>query len=190
MPDESYRRRIRSLLLCLCHVFRALINSLGVNCARALWATFCFIFVIFSAYLGKGTHSSRKSSATHHSCQCMRRFSVYLGKGTYSSLLTASSKSSANHSYQCLWCCSVYLHKAIHLNRKRVGQIQRKVARRWYTQTETILPRTTPPPPPPPLQHFLPLLHHLHHHHYHYHHHQIFLSSLLPAGTFVSGKHH
>ena len=26
MPGESYRRRLRSLLLCLCDVFRALIN--------------------------------------------------------------------------------------------------------------------------------------------------------------------
>ena len=28
MPGESYRRRLRSLLLYLCYVFRALINSL------------------------------------------------------------------------------------------------------------------------------------------------------------------
>ena len=28
MPGESYRKRHRSLLLCLCCVFRALINSL------------------------------------------------------------------------------------------------------------------------------------------------------------------
>ena len=28
MPGESYRRRFRSLLLCLCYVFRALVNSL------------------------------------------------------------------------------------------------------------------------------------------------------------------
>ena len=28
MPGESYCRRLRSLLLCLCDVFRALINSL------------------------------------------------------------------------------------------------------------------------------------------------------------------
>ena len=28
MPGQSYRRRLRSLLLCLCYVFRALINSL------------------------------------------------------------------------------------------------------------------------------------------------------------------
>ena len=28
MPGESYRRRLGSLFLCLCDVFRALINSL------------------------------------------------------------------------------------------------------------------------------------------------------------------
>ena len=28
MPGESYRRQLGSLLLCLCDVFRALINSL------------------------------------------------------------------------------------------------------------------------------------------------------------------
>ena len=28
MAGESYRRRLRSLFLCLCYVFRALINSL------------------------------------------------------------------------------------------------------------------------------------------------------------------
>ena len=28
MPGESYRRRHRSLLLCLCYVFRAPVNSL------------------------------------------------------------------------------------------------------------------------------------------------------------------
>ena len=28
MPGDSYRRRLRSLLWCLCDVFRALINSL------------------------------------------------------------------------------------------------------------------------------------------------------------------
>ena len=33
MPGESYRRRFRSLLLYLCYVFRALINSL-VYCLR------------------------------------------------------------------------------------------------------------------------------------------------------------
>ena len=29
MPGKNYRRRLRSLLLCLCDVFRALINSLA-----------------------------------------------------------------------------------------------------------------------------------------------------------------
>ena len=32
MPGESYRRRLRSLLLYLCYVFRALINSLVCCC--------------------------------------------------------------------------------------------------------------------------------------------------------------
>ena len=45
MPGECYRRRLRSLLLCLCDVFRALINSL-VCCSatQALWGSFCFGF--------------------------------------------------------------------------------------------------------------------------------------------------
>ena len=37
MPGESYRRRLRSLL----------ITPLCVDCARALWASFCFKFVSF-----------------------------------------------------------------------------------------------------------------------------------------------
>ena len=35
MPGESYRRRMKSVLLCLCYVFRALINTLVcclINC--------------------------------------------------------------------------------------------------------------------------------------------------------------
>ena len=31
MPGENYRRRLRSLLLCLCDVFRALVNSFVDN---------------------------------------------------------------------------------------------------------------------------------------------------------------
>ena len=34
--DKSYRRRLRSLLLYLCYVFRALINSLCVDSAIRL----------------------------------------------------------------------------------------------------------------------------------------------------------
>ena len=33
MPGESYRRRLTSLLLCLCDVFRALINSVKIKCS-------------------------------------------------------------------------------------------------------------------------------------------------------------
>ena len=37
MPGESYRRRLGSLLLCVCDVFRALINSsVCVFCTSAL----------------------------------------------------------------------------------------------------------------------------------------------------------
>ena len=40
-PGESYRRQLRSLLLCLCDVFQTLIN-LCVDTAWAPWAKFCF----------------------------------------------------------------------------------------------------------------------------------------------------
>ena len=46
MPGDSYRRRLRSLLLYLCYVFRALINSLVCwFCTNAL-ALFCFWVLI------------------------------------------------------------------------------------------------------------------------------------------------
>ena len=45
MPGESYRSRLMSLLLYLCYAFRALINSLVSWFARALSASFCFIFL-------------------------------------------------------------------------------------------------------------------------------------------------
>ena len=40
IPGESYRRRLRPLLQCLCDVFRALINSL-VRCSCCFFLTFC-----------------------------------------------------------------------------------------------------------------------------------------------------
>ena len=47
MPDESYRRRLRSLLLYLCYVFRTLeLTPLCVDSARALWASSCFRFLV------------------------------------------------------------------------------------------------------------------------------------------------
>ena len=47
MPDESYRGRLKSLLLYLCSVFRALeLTPLCVDSARALWASFCFRFLV------------------------------------------------------------------------------------------------------------------------------------------------
>ena len=47
MSDESYRRRLRSLLLYLCYVFQTLNNltPLCVDSARVLWASFCFRFL-------------------------------------------------------------------------------------------------------------------------------------------------
>ena len=33
MPGESYRRRLRSLLLCLCDVFPALMSCVDLDCA-------------------------------------------------------------------------------------------------------------------------------------------------------------
>jgi len=36
MPGESYRRRLGSLLLYLCYVFRALINSLVCCCVQSV----------------------------------------------------------------------------------------------------------------------------------------------------------
>ena len=47
----SYRRRLRSLFLYLCYVFRALINSLYVDSARAPWASFCFRFITIFVFL-------------------------------------------------------------------------------------------------------------------------------------------
>ena len=46
MPGESYRRRLRSLLLYLCYVFRVIRNSLCVDSDRVLWVLFCFRLVI------------------------------------------------------------------------------------------------------------------------------------------------
>ena len=43
MPGESYRRRLMSLFLYLCYVFRALINSLVCWLCKARWTSFCFI---------------------------------------------------------------------------------------------------------------------------------------------------
>ena len=42
MPGESYRRRHRSLLLYLCYVFRALMNSL--SCALIL-VLVCYVMI-------------------------------------------------------------------------------------------------------------------------------------------------
>ena len=52
MPGESYRRRLGSLLLYLCCVFRALINSLVYLC-------FCFVFVFGMALVEQLYDSDR-----------------------------------------------------------------------------------------------------------------------------------
>ena len=47
MPSESYRRRVRSLLLCLCDVFPALINSLVrrlTSCSRPCCSSVMTVF--------------------------------------------------------------------------------------------------------------------------------------------------
>ena len=49
VPGESYRRRLRSLVLYLCDVFRALINSLLYWCAGA-WAV-CFLVLLLMYFL-------------------------------------------------------------------------------------------------------------------------------------------
>ena len=54
MPGESYRSRLRSLLLYLCYVFPAVLVlriSLCVDSARALWASFCFRFVVYELFV-------------------------------------------------------------------------------------------------------------------------------------------
>ena len=68
MPGKSYRRRLRSLLLYLCDVFRALINSLVCwFCASALG------IVLFQIFITMGVFDFQKSlihlcwvSATFH----------------------------------------------------------------------------------------------------------------------------
>ena len=49
MPGESYRRRLRSLLLCLFDVLRALINSLFVYFVLVL--LFCLFVCLFCLFL-------------------------------------------------------------------------------------------------------------------------------------------
>ena len=57
MPSESYRRRLRSLLLCLCSVFRALINSLvcwlNIFEASANLRWYCAFFDVSSPHAGE-----------------------------------------------------------------------------------------------------------------------------------------
>jgi len=47
VPCKSYRRLLRSLLLYLCYVFRALINSLGVDLYIVMDIIFLFLIINF-----------------------------------------------------------------------------------------------------------------------------------------------
>ena len=96
MPCESYRKRLGSLLLYLCYVFRVRINSLCVDSARALWASFCFrllsgrvCLVIAHRYCIPPVHLNRKRIEsrrnicfkpwrTHPMSSCMLRRYVLL----------------------------------------------------------------------------------------------------------------
>ena len=56
MLGESYRRRLRSLLLCLCGLFRALINSLvGCFSCSLLFEHFNQVLFYFFLYLSSST---------------------------------------------------------------------------------------------------------------------------------------
>ena len=62
MPCESYRRRLRSLLLCLCGVFRALINSLV--CRLLLNKVLIVpVIIIYSDRWAPGASSSTRLSS-------------------------------------------------------------------------------------------------------------------------------
>ena len=79
MPGESYRRRLRSLLLYLCCVFRALINSLVSVLSVSSFATVC-------CHLKEGTtlkpwiRSNKTSIPTFYSFVCV----AFLAMSTFS----------------------------------------------------------------------------------------------------------
>ena len=63
MPGECYRRRLGSLLLCLCVTyFERQLTPLSVNSAQALWASFCFRLHLNQQY--SPSSSLRSSSDT------------------------------------------------------------------------------------------------------------------------------
>ena len=63
MPGESYRRRLRSLLLCLCDVFQTLINSL-VCC----FDTDCNAVVACVTESGMDDDHVQPCTVRHHRC--------------------------------------------------------------------------------------------------------------------------
>ena len=116
MPGESYRRQLRSLLLYLCYIFRALINSL-VGCyytkpSRYSLLQMCVLFlcyytkpshdsllqvcvvcVLFSCYYTKPSHDSLLQV-----CVVCVLFSCYYTKPSHDSLLEV-----------CVVCCFVFV---------------------------------------------------------------------------------
>ena len=76
MPGESYSRRLRSLLLYLCYVFRVLINSLV-----------CWFLLLYNAVFRSGADSLRSHVILH---EWIAFYSVFLNIYP-SSVLTARS---------------------------------------------------------------------------------------------------
>ena len=74
MPDESYRTRLRSLLLRLCYVFRALINSLVSWFYTNALGSFCYRFLSFYSHWNNEFHLS-------NACNCAKYISVPISCG-------------------------------------------------------------------------------------------------------------
>ena len=115
MPGESYRRRLRSLLLYLCYVFRALINSL------VCW--FCALYF-------------RYAPARCCCCCCCFVISLYhyrfisqrrnpRGLVLVWMLKTEQSRAAVIQCWQCVWCLvnhrgvkwSIYIHSTLQLEK-------------------------------------------------------------------------
>ena len=77
MPGESYRRRLRSLLLCLCDVFRTLINSL------VCWFYTNALSLVLLQNISKGIsheyHSIVRDEAGFFYCCFFKNYHSWLG---------------------------------------------------------------------------------------------------------------
>ena len=60
MPGRSYRRRLGSLVVCLCDVFRALINSLG------FWFCTCALGLVLFEIVNKNRQYITHTNYTSH----------------------------------------------------------------------------------------------------------------------------